>query len=79
MGAVIVFLVLVGLVVAIWFAVAFLRGSKEIADEDADLAAGHTLPSEKGEAPTLLEADLSFATRESEATRSEQPRELEGD
>jgi hypothetical protein len=67
--AVIIFLGLVVIAVLVWAAFAIFRGSKEVADEDTDLAAGHEFPSERGEAPTLLEDDLSFANRKSDASR----------
>lgn len=61
--AVIVFLVLVGLVVVVWLGVTFLRGSKEVVDEGTQAGAGHKFPAETGDAPTLLEDDLSFSNR----------------
>jgi hypothetical protein len=70
--AVLLFLIVVGIVVLAWAAFAFFRGSKEVADEDADLTAGHQFPSEKGQAPSLLDDDLSFANRETKTSRPDQ-------
>jgi hypothetical protein len=70
---VVVFLLLVVLAVAAWAAFAFFRGSKEVADETSDLTTGHQFPAEKGDAPTLLEDDLSFANRETDTPPSEHP------
>jgi hypothetical protein len=67
----IVFLVVVAIVVVAWAALVLLRGSKKVADKGADLTTGHQFPSEKGEAPSLLEDDLSFANRESDASRTD--------
>jgi hypothetical protein len=71
--AVIVFLVVVALIAVAWALLALMRGSKEIVDKDADLTAGHKFPSETGQAPSLLEDDLSFANRETDTSRESAP------
>jgi hypothetical protein len=73
--AVIFFLVLVALVVVVWAAFAFIRGSKEVVDKQSDLTTGHELPAEKGGEPSLLEEDLSFANRPTETEPTERERE----
>jgi len=67
--AVIIFLAVVLLIVLAWVALAFLKGSKEVVESDTDLQAGHQFPAERGDAPSLLEDDLSFANDESDAAR----------
>jgi hypothetical protein len=67
--AVIIFLAIVLVVIVAWFAIASVRGSKEVVESDTDLQAGHQFPAERGGAPSLLEDDLSFANDESEAAR----------
>jgi hypothetical protein len=67
--AVIIFLAVVLLIVLAWVALAFLKGSKEVVESDTDLQAGHQFPVERGDAPSLLEDDLSFANDESDAAR----------
>ena len=65
--AVIIFLAVVLLIVLAWIAFAFMKGSKEVVESDTDLQAGHRFPAERGDAPSLLESDLSFANHESDA------------
>ena len=65
--AVIIFLAVVLLIVLAWIAFAFLKGSKEVVESDSDLQAGHQFPAERGDAPSLLEDELSFANDKSDA------------
>ena len=67
--AVIIFLAVVLLIVLAWVALALMRGSKEVVESDTDLQAGHQFPAERGDAPSLLGDDLSFADDESDAAR----------
>jgi hypothetical protein len=57
------------LVVLAWVALVLMKGSKEVVESDTDLQAGHQFPAERGDAPSLLEDDLSFADDESDAAR----------
>lgn len=69
--AVLFFLVVVALVVVAWALIAYVRGSAQMLDPGADLTQGHRFPSEKGEALTLLQEDLSFAERPTEPESAE--------
>jgi hypothetical protein len=71
--AVIVFLVIIAVIVVAWALFALMRGSKKVADKDTELTTGHQFPSETGQAPSLLEDDLSFANRETDTSRESAP------